>query len=1179
MTPVFRRSLVLAALWCGAAAVAVPATPTVAVAKKKKKKGKEDDDDGPRRAIKKEEGLGDKKEVDIDEEIAKTKILAPVETGGNRPTLTAEQLKRVEAEQLMEDKLDEQIELAKKLLELETECDSASPVRFRLADLYWEKSKRAFFKSQDFGTPEPERKRFESLSKKLQEATIKHYTKIIDECDGVKDYAKVLFYLGKALFEVDRGKDGAVYFQRIIQEFADSEWVANAYFMYGEYQFNTENNAAKALKAYTKAAAQPNSNVYTFAIYKEGWCYINLGEWQKALDKFRDVVHSAEDKGRQDLDEKGRKSLKKEALKDYVRAYSHIGKSELALKNFGALGGVEMLSTMMEWLGNWYIAQGAHTEVIDTYTALIKRFPRSTRLPVYQGRVVDASSRLNDKKAVVTQAKLLTDYFEQVRARQAKGDLNEEEKGSIVKDLKEAEDIAENTLRRLATEYYKEAKKLRGSVADKTFRFALDLFRNYLAVFPAPKKDAEVNYVFFMRFYYADVLARLEEFLEAAQNYDMVVEMNPNPTKDAEKQIVLAAAEESVRNYDELVQDLDRKSPPEISGTEPKPIPKIKNELIASCQRYIQYVGDQGEKIVPIRYKMARIYYTYNHFDKAAPAFNDIVKNHPDNEVACYSANLALDIYNGKKDYKSLKETSRAYLDNKKLACGEEDRKKFAQIEEQSSFLLCKTEYEEKKRYVAAANCYLDFYRVYPKSEFNDDSVYNASVNYDLGNRPEKANEMRKFLVEKLPESPLVPETLYNIALSHERIVDFENAAHYFEIFAKRYPTDKRSKDAVYNAGLYRATLRDFAGGKKGREDFIKLYPGDPDVYTVAFAICEMLEEEAEELTRQQRAGKKDMDKSIREKWEQAHNCYASYVKNPLYAKQDQDMVCHAQFRRGEIMRSKTNYDQGYHDQKKYLLKEWPNWKKAGSVEKLPRCATAIAELQFRDLEPRLKRYKDLLIAEFNPATPAAVKRFKDSIASKIKERDAVINDYKAIVEIGVPEWALASLFNIGEAYRDSIQKLLDAPIPDKIQGVKLSPEEKQLARDQLKGEAAPIEASAVEAYSLCVQKASEWGVYNRWSVRALDQLNKLRPEEYPLVTERLATLELHDRLVVADNGVVVLDGESYKGADVQVKLADASQKPVAPKEQKAPQQKPAAPAPAGQPAGAGPRAGAGGAP
>jgi hypothetical protein len=89
------------------------------------------------------------------------------------------------------------------------------------------------------------------------------------------------------------------------------------------------------------------------------------------------------------------------------------------------------------------------------------------------------------------------------------------------------------------------------------------------------------------------------------------------------------------------------------------------------------------------------------------------------------------------------------------------------------------------------------------------------------------------------------------------------------------------------------------------------------------------------------------------------------------------------------------------------------------------------------------------------------------------------------------------------------------------------------MLRGELKSKAAPTEEQAVEAYRVCVQKANDLGVYNKWSVKAFDQLQKLRPLEYQPVTERFAKLDLSDKLEVVRSGVVVPDGESYKNVNV----------------------------------------------
>ncbi|MCK5690105.1 tetratricopeptide repeat protein, partial [Myxococcota bacterium] len=611
--------------------------------RKKKRRGKKSD---PKRKITKEKELKKKAEYELDESLQKTKDLKPVGEEDKGPTLTLEQLQQRASESLMEEKLEEEIQLARELLKYETECKDSSPVRYRLADLYWEKSKRAFFKANDFSASERERKEYSVLMDKLQKRTVKHYKKIVRDCGDYEELGKVLFYLGKALVELDRSKSGVKYFKRIIDDFPESKWVSNAWYMVGEYYFNIVKDARKALAAYKKVEEYEATPVLGFAIYKQGWCHINNADWDLALDTFSRVIRISDDK-KLGLDNKGRLSLRKEGLKDYVRAYANIGVPANAYKAFRKIGGKTDVRWMMERLGDWFVRQGAHADVVTLFHDIIAKYHTSTRLPIWQGRIVDASSNLGNRGKTVQYTKTLTKYFLDIRDRRDKGELNEEEKEQADKDLKEAEEIAENTLRRLALEYHKDAKKLRGKARDRSYKNAHDLYRHYLTVFPDPDPNADVNYVFYMRFYFAEVLFKLENFKEAADNYEMVVDMDPYPEDKKRREIVLAAAEESVRSYDELVEDLDRKSPPVIGGTDKKEIPEVKEKLINACLRYIKYVGSKGDQIVEIRYKMARIYYTYNHYDKAAPAFEDIVSNHPSHEVACYSANLSLDIHNG----------------------------------------------------------------------------------------------------------------------------------------------------------------------------------------------------------------------------------------------------------------------------------------------------------------------------------------------------------------------------------------------------------------------------------------------------------------------------------------------------------------------------------------------------
>lgn len=1110
--------------------------------RKRKKPNRQRKAVSAKKQIREEGALTPKRDADLDDDISKTKSLKPAaEDDGPRIELPTDS--KNEVENLLDSKLNEEIDLARKLTEFETRCDDLAPVRYRLAELYWEKSKRAFFKANDFTTPEDSRARYNAAMKQLQGRTVQNYQAIVDQCEGWDQFPKVLYNLGKTLVETGSAREGAQYFKRIIKEYPDNdEWVAQAWFMIGEYYFNEEGDARQAFRAYERAATYTSSSIYGFAVYKQGWCHINTGDWDLALRAFETVVTISDDP-RQALDTKGRISLRKEALKDYVRSYSNIGDSKAAYRTFLRLGGKEDTPDMMERLGGWYINRDAHGDVITVYRDLIKHYRQSTRKPIFQGRIVNAADKQGDDNNTIKQVKLLTTYFKEVRDRLKQKRITEEQATTIRKDLAEAEDIAENTLRRLALERHKSAKKLpEGSRAqNRTYQVAYELYKHYLEVFPEPNPKATVNYVFFMRYYYAEVLFHMEKFLEAARNYDMVVDMNPNPTEERQKKIVLQAAEDAVRAYDELVTDMERKEgKPEVTGTDPMPIPPIKQDLINACQRYIKYVGSEGDKIVEIRYKMARIYYTYNHFDRAAPAFNDIVENHPEHEVACYAANLALDIHNLAKNYTRLRKLTRSYLRNNKLkaSCEKnssgEDFEKFAKIEADATFLLIK-ELEDNKKYVAAGNAYMDYYKQYGKGGTGPhaiDAIYNSAVNYDLGQRLDKANEVREFLVKTFArsnvkeENPLVLETMYNIAQSYERVVDFQKAAEYLEKFAAKYPQDKRTKDAIYNAGLYRSTLRDFDGGRAARQKYISLYNKEKDAHEVKFAICESLELEAQLLEDKR-------DSGATKKWTEAHDCYFDWIKDREYVSRSTDMLCHAQFRRGEIMRSKTKYTKGYVEQRKYLLKNWPSWKAKEGKDELPRCATAVSELLFRDLQDSYKKYADLRISALDPSKK---EQFDRSIKAKVTTRDKLIEDYKKIAEIGVAEWALGSLYMIGEAYRNSINRVMQAPIPSKIPGYTLTEDDKAQLRAQLAEMAEPIKGLAVDAYSVCVDTAHRLGVYNKWSVKALERLQELRPEQYQPLVERLVQVEFKDNLKVASNGVVIRDGDGFKALDQALK-------------------------------------------
>ena len=778
-------------------------------------------------SLKPREDLGGPADTDAAKSIKK-KIL-PKEIEQKAPTLTPDQLRVRRQRAAAGSKLDEEVADCEELMEF-TDPDSPemAQVLQRCADLYWEKSKELFFCSEDFNTPDDKRRSCKQKMKSNQLLTLKLYDRITKEYKNFSGYDDILYSLGLYKVELERHSKAVKHFKDIIRYYPDSERVGDSWFQLGEYFFNIENSADKALSGYKYAATDKNAFIYPFSIYKQGWCYINKGDWDLALRQFKNTIYlTCGGKG-----ERTWGGLCKDGRRDYVRAYSNVGDVNRAIEDFKKIGGLKNYRKMMDNLGLMYVDQGKHNSLIITYRNLIRDQPEHLRTPIFQAYIVDAAGAMGNKGNTVTQIAILSKYYKKshqlAKKLKTKGG-DEKTLKQIERSLREATEIAENTVRRIAIEYDQEGTKRKQR---QVLTFSRQVYKRYLEMFPDSK------HVFEMTFLLAELLYKLAEATdndkqyanlmgEAAEVYIQIVKMNPNPEKKKQKLMVEASAGNAVRALSDVVSYQEKMKPIKIKGNKKVKLSAIYQKLIDACLTYIKY-RPHGDDIVEIRYKMARIYYLFNHFERAAPAFNELVKNHPENEVACYAANLTIDIYTGQDDFHNLKRVSREYLDNKKLNCTNKDRKVFGEIEMKSTFKLAE-HLDKEEKFIEAAQAYLAFHKLFPNSKFTVLSVNNAAVAWDKGNKIKDAINTRLYMVNKLAnhrhaDKALIRDTMYNIAQSYERIVDFSNGAHYLELFVQRYPTDKRAKDAIFNAGLYRAVLHQYDQSEKNRQLYVRKY-------------------------------------------------------------------------------------------------------------------------------------------------------------------------------------------------------------------------------------------------------------------------------------------------------------------------------------------------------------------
>ncbi|RKH48608.1 hypothetical protein D7X55_27785 [Corallococcus sp. AB049A] len=1105
--------------------------------------------------------LGKKSTTTVDKSLAGD-ITRPKEAQQAAPALQYDQF-RLGVEVQVASKRREQIESLKKIISLSPDQKEAPSLLFRLGELYWEESKFFFFeanrkddelivamnRNDAAGQQRAKAEKAELMAKVKENGkyAVEQYTKIVQEYPKFERTDEVLFFLGQYLMEDGQDKKALVAFKRLVEKYPQSKYIPDAYFAFGEYYFNNSKGKRpeleKALAAYKKAAEYPENQVYAFALYKQGWCYFNMGEYESAKDKYKTVVLYGELAGagavEKDGKAKAKGSLVREARADYVRAFAREGDVTQARADFGKVAtNPEDRFAMMKQLANLYYGDGKDREAAITYNALIKEKPLSPEAPGFQGKIVDCILRMGNKERTVAQVRRLVKIMKDV------------ESSGVIKDdkdkkaLAEAKELSERTLSNLAVTWHNEGKKTR---SEETFKYADAVYSDYLTLFPENPKAYD------LRFFWAELLNdNLQNFDKAAANYTLVVLQDakvleakddkgkPKPGKPGKW--LTNASYNAVLAYDEVVKAAEARgeAKSESAGTDIQKkiaIPTLKKSLLDACERYLKYVP-KGDKRVEIAFKAANIYYRHNHFDEAVLRFSEIALGYPEykfedgQRAAEIAANLILDSYNLLGDFAKVNEWARRFYANDKLATGK-FRDDLAKLIEQSSFKLV-SQLEEKKEFSKAAEAYLNFVHDFPQTEIADLALYNASVDYYKAKSLDKAIEVRKRLFAEYPRSKYVPDSIYANAEALEAIGDFEEAAGTYELYVKGYernlnekggaPAKARAKSkargkarqasnddgpakpavvqkwdeskaqiALFNAATYREGLGQLKAALKNREHYIELWPKSKDAEAAFLSIVDLHVKQGAYM------------KAIKLLEEYERDNMRSQSKFLMAEGRIVDI--YAKMKKTNDVRRMNKRIFEYFDQ-------LPR-RQQTALEKPALAAAAQANLLA--IEPDWVEFKRLKLYWGVPPSP---ERFKGSLADKGRALEVVQKKYVQTVALGAPEPAICALQRIGLAYDHMAELVVNAPMP---RG--LDEESQQALRDEFANQAQPLKDKATEAFSSAVAKSRELGVFNDCAAASLKILRTTyAPDRYPEVLEEKLALKNKELVLGGDLLAAVQD-------------------------------------------------------
>jgi cellulose synthase operon protein C len=1054
----------------------------------------------------------------------------------------------------------QQITDLKKIIELTDEKAKERPdLLFRLGELYFEESKYFFYEANrkdddyiramnagDKAGQESAKKEKEGLtvkSKEFARLATERYAEIVKRFPEYKRSDEVLYFLGHNLMEAGDEKRALVAYKRLIDKYSKganaSKFLPDAYLAFGEYHFANSKGKPdqlnKALEYYRLAEGFPQNQAYAFAIYKQGWCYFNLADYEKAMDKFKAVILYGEFAGAEAVDKDGGKSAKsgkstliREARSDYVKAFARSTRSASdARVSFARIAKQdEDQWKMLKQLANLYYEDGKDKEAALTFNGLIQRRPRSPEAPGFQGKIVDCVLRAGNKKMTVDQVRRLVKIHDDV----VKSGAIKDDKDK--KAMDEARELSERTISNLAVNWHNEGKKTRDQ---ETFQFANEVYSDYLTLFPDNKKAYD------LRFFWAELLNdNLQRYDKAAEQYTLALMQDVARVEKKEKpgKWMANAAYNSVLAWDEVVKAAEQKGtlkPPDVSDAKKKAaIAPQRKALLEACDRYLKYLPE-GDKRVEIAFKAANIYYRHNYFDEAVKAFADIALNHQDfkfetgERASEMAANLIIDIYNVSGDWAKMNEWARKFYNDPKLASGK-FRDELSGYIEQSAFKLV-NQLEAQKDYAKAAEAYLAFVAEFPKSAIAEKALFNASIDFYTAKMMDRAIEVRKRLVSQYPNSEFVPACLYANAEVAEAIGDFEVAADWYEQYVRGYekslgggakrqaakpkpqkaeakgdpakPGDKppagkpiweesKAQIALFNAGVFREGLGQYKQALKNREHYLELWPNSKDADAVFLSIADLHEKNGAH------------SKAIKQLEE--------YEKNNL---KEPNKFLMAEGRITQIYEDKLRRPK---EARRVYTRIWEHYEKLAPKQKksLDNAALdAVARAHFVLSDEAWNDYAKLKLRWGRGN--AMAQEFKHTLQDKAKALETVQKRYTQTVAFKSGDPAICALYQIGMAYHQMVDAVVNAPMP-----AGAPPELQDAIRAELAGQAQPIKDKAAEAFAATVAKGQELDIFNQCFAKSLALLRETyRPQQFPPMPEEALELKASGPEMSVGGGVV----------------------------------------------------------
>jgi tetratricopeptide (TPR) repeat protein len=940
------------------------------------------------------------------------------------PLVTRAREKAELVEKLRRDifKVDRAVGETEKLIAKSRNAPYLPDLQFRLAELYVEKSRYVYYLQAETRAEGQKGALVSPETKLLKQKAIQIYNRILREFPDFKDADKVTFYLAHEQRELGEFDQMLKTQADLIRKYPSSPLRLDAEQILGDYWFDKA-DLKQAEEHYKAILDAPPSPVHDLARYKMGWIRINQANHSEAVTFFEAAAASAPLPG---VDVAKALSVKREALLDLVYSYTEARPAKGAIQYFEKLSDSRATFALaLDKLGNRYFIKQQYEFAIPALRKLLEIQP-DPELEVE--RVEKLYDSIKAAKAKV-QPKPEDVAFLVRAAVQVKTDPTKDEP-SRKKLLAELEEMA----RDLATSIHVQAQKKDDRAL---YLEAAAAYERYLSLF-RPRQFATV-----MMQNRADALFAARRFPEAARQFEELAKYLDSvkadkPAADAARPAAptdpkLAAVAAVANTAGTKTIGGEMKSHDEAlygallahySALKPGEVERLNAFEVADARQALKLLGAQflsrypkNEHALEVKFNIARAYYEDGEYKRSAELFREFAIAHPDHKDAAVAGNLAFDSLRQLNDFKGIEEYGKAFLAANLPAAFKADVQKI--LTQSKSDALGELALKSSEETGDVITGLLKVADENKGEEIGEKALYGAFAAARDKRDLRKEREIGERFVKEYPKSQFLSDVMLTLGRHAAEAGRFQDAAGWFEQMGRMFAGDSTGIDSLLASARLRTAMGDFPGAIKVLETTMEQAGARKGEVLVLLA--------------------------------QTHMKMGSPAKARATAEQ-------------ALKVDKTNAAAAA------IVVEVAAQTPGERVEPMVAIMTAVANSPNGVGEETAKGLwyvGDMLYRQFK-ALP------QDKIEEKVAALQQMQGVFQQAASMGSAEWAVASLWRIGNGLQHIADVVEATPVP-----AGLKPAEIEQFRAAVKNQVDPLKQNASNAFDTCIARAEALDVFS----------------------------------------------------------------------------------------------------